>query len=145
MGSAARISLVVLAFVWGCSAPPPPPADVSPAPSPDVVVSLPIHPNPYTPSALFVGTLEVDGRCLFLIAEDGRRLGVAWRVGTLWNASRRSITVMGVEARAGETVHLGGGYYDIGPEDIDGTPWVNAPLPECLGDAFIFVGRLSRP
>lgn len=145
MASAARISLLTALFLWGCSAPPPPSLPISPVASPEVILSLPIHPNPFAPAALFVGSLEVEGRCLFLRGMDERRIGVAWPVGTRWDPRRRAITLHGVTAFAGETVHLGGGFYDIGPAEIDRGPWISPPLPECLGDAFIFVGDLSRP
>jgi hypothetical protein len=129
----------------GCSETPIPSPPTASPPSPDVIVSLPIHLNRFTPAGLFVGILEVKGQCLFLRIIDERRIGVAWPAGTRWDPRRRAITVNGVTAFAGETVHLGGGAVDIGPADIERRPWISPPLPDCLGDTFIFVGDLSLP
>jgi hypothetical protein len=141
---AAQISIMtIVVCVGACSEPPEPSRPTPSQASPAVMVSLPIHPSPVTPDALFVGRLEVHDECLFLATVDGE-IGVAWPTGTRWDARRQAITVRGVTAAAGDTVRLGGGFYDIGLDDIDTSPWITPPRPECLGDAFIFVGSLFR-
>ena len=49
------------------------------------VISLPIHPNTYTNDALIVGTLQAEGRCLFLVAIGGGSADVT--LDNLWRTA----------------------------------------------------------
>ena len=146
-----RSASAVLVFaIAGCN---PEASPISPSPSAGlspgsplavpVNVSVAIHPNVATNDALVIGTIEVEGACLFIVTPDGLRLGVAWPAGTTWNPFRTSITVRGQEAIAGEDVEIGGGSADVTSENIASTPWIVRPLPECLGDGFIFAGSVE--
>lgn len=144
--------LLVATLLAGCSFPTPSdrPAPGSDAPDPSEVnpltIVLPIHPNLATNDALITGTLEVAGPCLFVVTADGTRLGVAWRIGTMWDPVRRVILSprSGAEAGIGDKVEISGGGADIAPENVGETPWVSRPAIECLGDGFIFAGSFSR-
>jgi hypothetical protein len=109
------------------------------------IVSLPIHANLTTNDVLIIASIVVEDRCLFLDGEGGPMTGIAWPEGTTWDADRQAVIVDGVEAPAGETVHLGGGFVDIEPASIGDFEWINPPLPECLGDSMAIVGKMSRP
>ncbi len=113
--------------------------------SSNTIVSLPIHANLTTNDVLIIASIVVEDRCLFLDGEGGPMTGIAWPEGTTWDADRQAVIVDGVEAPAGETVHLGGGFVDIEPASIGDFEWNNPPLPECLGDSMAIVGKMSRP
>lgn len=142
----AWVALISVSVLAGCGPiVPPSKADFVPSSAPLVALNiwLPIHPNTATNDALVRGTLQADGRCLFVVTPDGTRLGVAWPAGSRWDPTRTVITVKGVEAAIGQPVAIGGGSADVTLENINRTPWISRPRPECLGDGFIFAGSLA--
>jgi len=144
--------LVIGVTIAGCSTPTPsdqkrPSTDLpDPSPVEPLAIVLPIHPNLATNDALITGTLEVVGPCLFVVTADDTRLGVAWRIGTIWDPGRRVIisAPSGAEAGIGDQVNLGGGPADVTRENVDQIPWLSRPDVECLGDRFVFAGSFSR-
>ena len=140
------VVLLSVAVLAGCGPiVPPSPADFVPSSEPFVPlsISLPIHPNTATNDALVMGTLQAEGRCLFVVTPDGTRLGVAWPAGSRWDPTRNVISVKNVEASIGQQVAIGGGSADVTLENINRTTWISRPRSECLGDGFMFAGSLS--
>jgi len=140
--------MVLLAFLLAGCRPslPSPTADVpsaSETPAFATWVVVPIHPNTATNDALITGTLQAEGRCLFLVGSDGTRFGVAWPAGTKWDPTRRALVVGGVVVAVGQVVAIGGGSADVTLDNLARTPWLVRPLPECLGEGFVFAGTLS--
>jgi hypothetical protein len=107
------------------------------------VISLPIHPNAYTNDALIVGTLQAEGRCLFLVGARGTRSGVAWPAGTKWDPNAGALVLGDVKVSVGQEVAIGGGSADVTLDNLWRTAWLVRPLPECLGDGFILAGSVS--
>lgn len=150
-GSPEAMGRLVVAFmvlgllVVGCQrTSSPAPSEPSPSDSgPSLVVNLAIHPNPATNDALVIGSLRIEGRCLFLITAEGIRLGVAWPAGTRWNAFNGTLDVKGSEVPLDTPVAVGGGSADITPSNLHEIPWIVAPLQECLGDSFVFAGTVG--
>lgn len=147
MGGRRVAAIAVLALsIFGCRGTPTvhPSEQASPTTSdPPIVVELAIHPNAATNDALVVGSLRIEGRCLFIVTDDGTRLGVAWPAGTRWNPLGGSIVVKGSEVPLDTPVAIGGGSADITPENLHQTPWIVAPRAECLGDGFVFAGTVG--
>lgn len=136
-----RAAGCLLMLVTGCSAMPSP--DKSAAPEPIDLV-LPRHANVATPLASLRGTLEVADGCLFIRAEDGTRIGLAWPREAMWDPVRRAAIIEDGEAMAGTEVRLVGGLYDLTVEEIGQRFWLTEPRPECVGDAFWYVGGIGR-
>jgi hypothetical protein len=119
------------------------PVPPMPTAMPPAVISLPIHASSSVHMAAIRGVLVVDGECLFLTGDGSTRVGIAWPAGSSWSVAAQAVVVNGVSSRVGETVLLSGGAYDPSPEDIEITPWIAAPVPECLGDKFWLAGSIA--
>ncbi|HEX8410320.1 MAG TPA: hypothetical protein VF883_15760 [Thermoanaerobaculia bacterium] len=86
-----------------------------------------------------MGTLEVDGPCLYLRAPDGSRTlplfaidGVRWTSGTLVARNRTF--------GAGQNVTLGGTPLDAMPPNA---PWVQAPDPRCSAPRYFIAHQID--
>ncbi len=82
-----------------------------------------------------------------LDADNGTAYGIAWPVGTTWNADLRVVRVLNVSASVGDAVTLGGGAYLVSDQNVGDFKWVKRPRPQCYGErTFFVVGiSLSRP
>ena len=76
-----------------------------------------------------IGTLEVDGPCLYLRASNGSRtLPLFATARTRWNRAEGLLEVGDKKFTPGQTVILGGSPLDSVPSGVD---WVQAPDPAC--------------
>ena len=119
------------------------PAPSSPAAAEGPEVQLPrIPPSRVGPAVAAPGTLEVDGRCLYLRAmNDTRTLPVFATFDTRWNRATGALEVEGQTFRPGESVTLGGGPLEKVPANMN---WVQAPDASCRGDQMFVVYTISR-
>jgi hypothetical protein len=114
-----------------------------PTATPPAVISLPIHASSSVHLAAIQGILVMEGECLFLTGDGRTRIGIAWPAGSSWSVAAQAVVVNGMPGRVGETLQLSGGAYDLSAEDIELTPWIAAPAPQCLGDAFWLAGSIT--
>ena len=99
---------------------------------------LPLHDRSIMNSVLISGELTRHGQCLFLASDDGSTYGVAWPADrTTWDAGANRLVVGKLAAAPGDHVELGAAHED----DLDGL--AVAPLPECMGDSFIYAGGFA--
>lgn len=104
------------------------PAAAPAAAGPDVRLPL-LPPSNLGPAAGAMGTLEVDGPCLYLRARNGMRtLPLFATFDTRWNRSAGTLEVGTRTFRAGDAVLLGGAPSEGLPK---GVTWVQAPDPKC--------------
>jgi hypothetical protein len=76
-----------------------------------------------------VGTLEVDGPCLYLRASDDTRTLPLFAIeGIRWIASEKKLEAGGRSYRLGQTVTLTGNPADALPSELT---WVQAPDTRC--------------
>jgi hypothetical protein len=100
-------------------------------------VRLPLLPPSRIGTAVAApGTLEVEGRCLYLRAKNGTRtLPLFATFDTRWNRAAGVLQIEQSTFRPGDTVTLGGGPLQTIPADLK---WVQPPDPSCRADqAFI--------
>lgn len=97
--------------------------------------------------ALLVGTLALQGRCLYIVdpvgyspAPAGRPLLLAFGIGTAWDAKSETVSYGGRELRVGEVVQVGGSAVR---KSAVSTQWLVPPAPECESDLIWFVGEPS--
>jgi hypothetical protein len=75
------------------------------------------------------GTLEREGRCLYLrLADDSRILPTFQIDGLTWNDRAGAVEWRGRTFRPGDRVQLGGAFEPGAPA---GLPWRQAPAAEC--------------
>lgn len=117
------------------STPPPSSTTTAAAEGPDVRLAL-LPPSRLGLSVAAPGTLEVEGRCLYLRMRNGSRtLPIFATFDTRWNRTQGVLEVGDRSFRPGDAVTLGGSPHDAPPANV---AWVQAPDPGCRGDqAFI--------
>lgn len=116
-----------------------PPSSI--AQGPDVRLPL-LSPSRIGPAVAAPGTLEVEGRCLYLRARnDTRTLPLFATFDTRWNREAGALEVENDMFRPGETVTLGGGPLDAIPPDLR---WVQPPDPSCRSDQMFIVYSISH-
>jgi hypothetical protein len=117
-----------------------PPPSVA-AEGPDVRLAL-LPPSRIGTAAAAPGTLEVEGRCLYLRAMDGTRtLPLFATFNTRWNRAAGVLEVENHTFRPGDAVTLGGGPLETVPANMQ---WVQAPDPGCRRDRMFVVYTISR-
>lgn len=80
--------------------------------------------------ALLRGKLQMDGPCLYIVGEDGRRWLAAFpSPGIEWLAADQAVQVRGRVVKLGEMAAFTGGEAGSG----DGLPWVRSPAEPCDG------------
>jgi hypothetical protein len=106
-------------------------------------VRLPLlPPSRIGTAAAAPGTLEVDGRCLYLRVMNGTRtLPVFATFDTRWNRAAGVLEVENVTFRPGDAVTLGGGPLNPIPADLR---WVQPPDPSCRGDQAFVVYSITH-
>lgn len=96
-----------------------------------------VHASRVNLDGALVGQLAVNGQCLVIIDDAGRRYGVAWpSPGTVWDPATQTLKVMGSAARIGQWVSVGGGELPLDPAVVRDYPWVKAPARECIQERF---------
>lgn len=96
---------------------------------------LPLHNLEPLQGAALIGTLLMDGDCLFVVADDGTTYGVAWPSGrTTWDPASQVLRVGQDEARVGDRLAVGGVGRDVSGELMRSIDWAQRPMDECLGD-----------
>ena len=90
------------------------------------------------------GRLVSRNNCLFLQAEKGGLMAVAWPKGTTWDPATGQVSVRGTTATLGEMVILGGSGLPVTALDSDEL-WETRPTTNCLADEGIWMaGSLER-
>ncbi len=99
---------------------------------------LPLHHRSLMNSVLIPGVLTRQGECLFFSSDEGTTYGVAWPADrTTWDAEANRLVVGELAAVPNEHVELGAAH----EENLEGL--IVAPLPECMGDSFIYAGGIA--
>lgn len=94
--------------------------------------------------AMLVGTLDADGDCLFVVADDGTIWSVAWPNGrTTWDPARRLLRVGQDEAQVGDRIGVGGAGRNASDELVQSIDWAQSPKPECVGDRLWLAGAMT--
>ncbi|WP_322795112.1 hypothetical protein [Tepidiforma sp.] len=98
--------------------------------------------------ALLIGTLVLQGQCLFIIdpvgespAPSGRPVLLAFSIGTGWDAKNQAVTYEGGELRVGEVVQVHG---SAARKDAAGSEWLVPPHPTCESDVIWYVGSAPQ-
>ena len=108
---------------------------------PDVRLAL-LPPASGGPAAAAQGTLEVEGRCLYLRTPNGTRMLLLFATfDTRWDRAEGVLKVGDATYRPGEAVTLGGGAPNGMPADV---AWVQAPDGSCRTDHLWVVISISR-
>ncbi len=97
------------------------------------------------------GVLQITDTCVFLVHGNERSLLIWPSPQTEWDATSQTILFRDRRGQVhrlahGQRVAFGGGGGSAGegpPGQLDGVPWVVAPMPECLEPAYWFVGDLA--
>lgn len=119
----------------------PPSSTSAAAEGPDVRLAL-LPPSRIGLSVGAPGTLEVDGRCLYLRAKNGQRtLPLFATFDTQWNRAAGVLEIGDRTFRPGDAVTLGGSPLDAPPANAN---WVRAPDPSCRGDHAFIVYTISE-
>jgi len=102
--------------------------------------------NPEGRTALLRGTLEMEGRCLYIAGEGGERWLAAFpSPGTTWNPEDRSVRVGDKVLRVGATGRFGGGESKESKRGPSAFPWVQAPNAACDSSKIWVVTTLTDP
>jgi hypothetical protein len=119
-------------------------AETPPSPAaegPDVRLPL-LPPSRIGTAVAAPGTLEVDGRCLYLRGKNGTRtLPLFATFDTRWNRAAGALEIEQSTFRPGDTVTLGGGPLQTIPADLR---WVQPPDPSCRGDQAFIVYSITH-
>jgi len=137
------IIAVLASALGGCATQP---TASAPSGEDGLVLHLALYPPQATHDALADGRLVMSGACLFLVATDGTRYGLAWPAQqTHWDQAGSEIVVNDSRAAIGDEVWIGGGPTEVTPQSRHASQWawVEAPRVECLGDEFWIVSSLS--
>ena len=93
--------------------------------------------------ALLVGTLALQGRCLYIVDPAGsspapaaRPMLLAFAIGTGWDGKSETVRYADRELRVGEVVQVGGSAVRMSAVS---TQWLVPPAPECESELIWFV------
>jgi hypothetical protein len=93
--------------------------------------------------ALVQGRLELEGSCLYIVAENGERWLAAFpSPGTAWDAAQQTVRVGERAVRVGEVATFTGGETR---GSADGVEWVEPPAAACDRSGIWWATHVTNP
>ena len=88
-------------------------------------------------SAEVLGLLQLEGACLYLVADHGERFPVLWPAGTSWDSNGQAVLPPeGASMPIGSAVYGGGGYLAITDVERLAGPDAAALAARCVDNTY---------